>query len=121
MLGWLWSFSLLWLALTDQVRAGSRVHQTRPKGIQRVWSVVTPTENIQIQDTLIKILQTIILDVQEAKIQRNMLSSRQSLSRDEYSGNENQTRSMSGPYRKREGIKKNSDKDVKVKTVCAQR
>ena len=96
MLGWLWSFSLLWLAITDPVRTGSRVHQTRPKGTQRVWSVVTTTENIHIQDSLIKILQTIILDVQEAKIQRNMSSSRQSLSRDEYSGNENQTRSMSG-------------------------
>ena len=44
-----------------------------------------------------------------------MSSSRQSLSRDEYSGNENQTRSMSGPYRKREGIKRTQTKILKSK------
>ena len=85
MLGWLWSFSLLWLALTDTVRAGSRVHQTRPKGTQ---------------------MRIISLDVEEAKIQKNMLSSSQSLSREEDSGKEDQTRSMSGPSKRREGLKR---------------
>ena len=116
MLGWLLGFSLLWLALTKTVRAGSGPHQPgKPKGIPRVWNLQTHSENTQIQDSFINIRLTIGLDVGKAKKQKTMLSFSQFMSRDKDNNMEDQTRSMLGASRKREGFKRTPTEILKSK------
>ena len=111
-LGWLLDFSLLWLALTRTVRDGSRPHQPgKTKGTPRVWSFEAPSENT-------KTIQIILgLDVEKANIQKSMLSFSQFMSRDKDSNKEDKTRSMMGPPRKKEGLKRTAQ----FKAVSAQR
>ena len=67
MLVWLLGFSLLCLALTKPVKAGSRVHQTKVQSLRK-W---------------IDIQRAINPDVGEAKIRKKILSSSQSMPREE--------------------------------------
>ena len=83
MLVWLLGFSLLCLALTKPVRAGSRVHQTKVQCLRK-W---------------ISILRAINPDVGEAKIQKKILSSSQPIPREEENNIDGS--SMSGPSGKK--------------------
>ena len=114
MLGWLLGFSLLGLALTRSVRAGSRPHQPgKPKGTPRVWSFETPSENTQIQDSFMHILLTIGLHVEKANIQKSLVSL--FMSRDKDSNKEDKTSGMMGPSRQKEGLKRPQTKMLKSK------
>ena len=115
MLGWLLGFSLLWRVLTDPVRAGAGVHQTRPKGAQMVLSLENSSENIQIPEIFMQIRLTIGLDVEKANIERSMVSFSQYLSRVKDSNKEDKTRSMMGPSRKKEGLKGTKTKVLRSK------
>ena len=79
-------------------------HKNKPKGTPRVQSVEAPSENIQIHESFINIRLTISLDVEEAKIRKNMLNFSQFMSRDEDSKKEDETRSVRRPSRKKEGL-----------------